>query len=76
MREPFGRFPEGVAVGVNLPHDQGSQFLSDDTQREIRCLGLMSSPAFVSEPGGNGRVEPSFRTLKEKLLWVRHFEIL
>jgi transposase InsO family protein len=35
---------------------------------------LHSSPAFVREPEGNGCIERFFRTLKEQLLWVRHFE--
>jgi transposase InsO family protein len=50
--------------------------MSDDFQREIRFLGLESSPAFVREPEGNGCIERFFRTLKEQLLWVRHFETL
>ena len=36
--------------------------------------GIESSPAFVREPEGNGCVERFFRTLKEQLLWVRHFQ--
>ncbi len=50
--------------------------VSDDFQREIRFLGLESSPAFVCEPEGNGCIERFFRTLKEQLLWVRPFETL
>ncbi len=34
---------------------------------------LVSSPAFVRQPEGNGCIERFFRTLKEQLLWVRHF---
>ena len=74
VREQFGGFAEGVALGVQLRHDHGSQFMSDDFQQEIRFLGLESSPAFVREPEGNGCVERFFRTLKEQLLWVRSFE--
>jgi transposase InsO family protein len=76
VREQFGGFSEGIAFGVKLRHDHGSQFMSDDFQREIRFLGLESSPAFVREPEGNGCIERFFRTLKEQLLWVRHFETL
>jgi len=76
VREQFGGFREGIALGVKLRHDHGSQFMSDDFQREIRFLGLESSPAFVREPEGNGCIERFFRTLKEQLLWVRHFETL
>lgn len=76
VREQFGGFREGIALGVKLRHDHGSQFLSDDFQRELRFLGLESSPAFVREPEGNGCIERFFRTLKEQLLWVRHFGTL
>ena len=47
--------------------------MSDDFQNEIRFLGIESSPAFVREPEGNGCIERFFKTLKEQLLWVRHF---
>jgi transposase InsO family protein len=50
--------------------------MSDDFQREICFLGPESSPAFLREPEGNGCIERFFRTLKEQLLWVRHFETL
>ncbi|MGC8884812.1 MAG: integrase core domain-containing protein [Bryobacteraceae bacterium] len=76
VREQFGGFSGGIALGVGLRHDHGSPFMSDDFQREIRFLGLVSSPAFVREPEGNGSIERFFRTLKEELLWVWHFNTL
>jgi hypothetical protein len=48
--------------------------MSADFQAELRFLGMESSPAFLREPEGNGCIERFFRTLKEQLLWVRHFE--
>ena len=56
-----------------LRHDHGSQYVSHHFQAEIRFLGIESSPAFVREPEGNGCAERFIRTLKENLLWVRHF---
>jgi transposase InsO family protein len=47
-----------------------------DFQAEITFLGLTSSPAFVRQPEGNGCIERFFRTLKEQLLWVRHFSTI
>ena len=41
--------------------------------REHFFLGMASSPGFVREPEGNGVAERFIRTLKENLLWVRHF---
>src|SRR3954451_14406618 len=72
-RERFGAFANDIAVGLQLRHDHGSQYVSHDFQAEIRFLGIESSPAFVREPEGNGCAERFIRTLKENLLWVRHF---
>ena len=73
VRERFGAFAKGIAVGLQLRHAHGSQYVSHDFQAEIRFLGIESSPAFVREPEGNGCAERFIRTLKENLLWVRHF---
>jgi transposase InsO family protein len=39
----------------------------------LSLLGVQSSPSFVREPEGNGCAERFIRTLKENLLWVKHF---
>ena len=59
--------------GADIRHDHGSNYLSDDFQRELKFLGMASSPSFVREPEGNGCAERFIRTLKENLLWVRTF---
>ena len=69
-----GAFGEGIASGLALRHDHGSQYVSHDFQREIAFLGIDSSPAFVRAPEGNGCAERFIRTLKENLLWVRSFD--
>ena len=74
VRQHFGSFRGAAAEGLRLRHDHGSQFMSDDFQNELTFLGIESSPAFVREPEGNGCIERFFRTLKEQLLWVRHFQ--
>ena len=74
VHQHFGGFQAGAAQGLQLRHDHGSQFMSDDFQNELAFLGVESSPAFVREPEGNGCIERFFRTLKEQLLWVRHFQ--
>jgi transposase InsO family protein len=73
-RHSFGAFGAGVARGVRLRHDHGSQFVADDFQHELDFLGLESSPAFVREPEGNGCAERFIRVLKENLLWLRRFD--
>jgi len=76
VREHFGAFGPQAASGLRIRHDHGSQYMSDHFQKELRFLGMESSPAFVREPEGNGCIERFFRTLKEQLLWVRHFQDL
>jgi putative transposase len=73
VRASFGAFAAGIARGLKLRHDHGSQFVADDFQAELGFLGIESSPAFVREPEGNGCAERFIRTLKENLLWVRRF---
>ena len=70
----FGGVGPDVAKGLTLRHDHGSNYMADDFQKEIGCFGILSSPAFVRQPEGNGVAERAIRTLKEQLLWVRHFE--
>ena len=77
VHQHFGGFRAGAAQGLQLRHDHGSQLMSDDFQNELTFQGIESSPAFVREPEGNGCIgciERFFRTLKEQLLWVRHFQ--
>ena len=50
--------------------------MSDHFQQEIGFLGIESSPAFARAPESNGCPERFIRTLKENLLWVRHFETI
>jgi putative transposase len=74
VRRHFGGFARGIAAGLALRHDHGSQYMADDFQKEIAFLGIESSPAFVRAPEGNGCAERFLRTLKENLLWVRTFD--
>jgi transposase InsO family protein len=74
VRQCHGGFAKGIAAGLRLRHDHGSQYVSHDFQAEIRFLGIASSPAFVREPEGNGCAERFIRVLKENLLWVRRFD--
>ena len=74
VRQCHGGFAKGIAAGLRLRHDHGSQYVSHDFQAEIRFFGIESSPAFVREPEGNGCAERFIRVLKENLLWVRRFD--
>lgn len=74
VRHHFSGFGKGIAHGLALRHDHGSQYMAHDFQKELRFLGIESSPAFVRAPEGNGCAERFIRTLKENLLWVRSFD--
>jgi putative transposase len=74
VRQQFGAVSAGIATGLQVRHDHGSQYMSEDFQAELRFLGITSSPAFVRAPEGNGVAERFIRTLKEQLLWVRTFQ--
>src|ERR1700761_6278473 len=76
VRRHFGGFAKDIAHGLTVRHDHGSQYMADHFQKEIRFLGIESSPAFVRAPEGNGCAERFIRTLKESLLWVRQFETI
>jgi transposase InsO family protein len=76
VHDHFGVLGPAIATGLALRHDHGSVYLSADFQAEITFLGMTSSPAFVRQPEGNGCIERFFRTLKEQLLWVRHFSTI
>jgi len=76
VRDHFGVIGPAIAQGLALRHDHGSVYLSADFQAEVTFLGMTSSPAFVRQPEGNGCIERFFRTLKEQLLWVRHFSTI
>ena len=76
VKDHFGGFSAAAAAGLNLRHDHGSVYMSDDFQNEIKFLGIESSPAFVRQPEGNGCIERFFRTLKEQVLWLRRFHDL
>ena len=76
VRERFGAIGQGVAHGLRLRHDHGSNYLADDFQQEVAFFGIESSPSFVREPEGNGVAERFIRTLKENVLWVRSFDTI
>ena len=76
VRERFGPISDGVARGLRLRHDHGSNYLADDFQQEVAFFGIESSPSFVREPKGNGVAERFIRTLKENVLWVRSFDTI
>jgi len=74
VKRVYDEYDVGVASGLLLRHDHGSQYVSHDFQAELRFLGIESSPSYVRSPEGNGVVERFFRTLKEQLLWQWYYD--
>ena len=69
VRERFGEIGDGVARGLRLRHDHGSNYLADDFQQE----GVLHRE-LAEFRAGHGVAERFIRTLKENLLWVRSFD--
>jgi transposase InsO family protein len=76
VRQQFGHHCAGVARGVALRHDHGSNFMADHFQKQARFWGLSPSYAFVGEPETNGVIERLFRTLKEQAIHGRIFQTI
>ena len=73
LRAHYGSYGAGVAAGLSLRHDHGSQYLSDHSRTS--CASSASARARRSwPPEGNGCAERFIRTLKEQLLWVETFQ--
>jgi transposase InsO family protein len=65
VRRHFGAVATGIAAELQIRHDPGSQYLSDDFQAELWFLRMSTSPAFVRAPEGNGGGERFIRTVEE-----------
>lgn len=83
VRRHFGGFAKGIAQGLSVCHEHGSQRMAQGFQQELGFLGIESSPAFARAPEGpvsfaditpwdraepDGCAERFIRTLKENLL--------
>lgn len=76
VRRRFGEVGKDIARGLKLRMDHGSQYMARDFRTEVRFLGMEASPAFVSEPQGNGIAERTIGLVKEQAIWGHHFQTL
>lgn len=78
VRGRYGAIAEGIVkdAGLFLRSDHGSQYDSEDFQRELKFLGLKHSPAFVRSPECNGIIERFHRTLQEQVFDIHQFKNL
>jgi transposase InsO family protein len=72
----FRAFEKGVATGLSLRMDNGSQYTSGVFEDELDFLGIAPSFTEPYSPESNGIAERFFRTLKEQAVWGHHFETL
>ena len=54
VRARFGEVEQGLAAGLALRHDHGTQYMSRAFQAELAFLGIESNPSFVRQPERNG----------------------
>jgi len=69
----YGSVEKGIARGLSLRMDHGTQYLSDHFQKQIKFWGITPSFAFVAEPQTNGVAERFNRTLKEQAIYGQVF---
>jgi putative transposase len=76
VRRQFGHLGAGVARGLALRHDHGSNLMAEHFQNQIRFWGMAPSYACVAEPETNGVIERLFRTLKEQIVHGRIYQTI
>lgn len=73
VRNVYGSLSEGIARGLKLRIDNGSQYTSDYFLQQVRYWGVESSFGLVRQPETNGVAERFHRTLKEQVIEGRVF---
>ena len=68
VKQVYGTLNKGVATGLKLRIDNGSQYTSDHFLQQIRYWGIESSFGLVKQPETNGVSERFHRTLKEQII--------
>jgi hypothetical protein len=66
MGKYFGDFGPGIAAGLNLRDDHGSQYLSNAFQEHTAFLGMESNQASMRSLEGDGCADQVIRTQSEQ----------
>jgi len=74
VKQSYGSLGKGVASGLKLRIDNGSQYTSDYFLQQLAYLGVESSFGLVKQPETNGVAERFHRTLKDQILDGRVFK--
>lgn len=76
IKKHYGAIGKGIAKGLSLRNDHGSQYVSGHFQKELKHFGIRQSLAYVGEPQTNGVVERFWKTLKKQVLEGRIYQTL
>lgn len=68
VKKSYGSTAKGIAGGLMLRIDNGSQYTSDYFLKQISYLGIQDSFGLIRQPQTNGVAERFNRTLKEQIL--------
>lgn len=74
VKQVYGSLSKGVARGLKLRIDNGSQYTSDYFLEQISYWGIEDSFGLVRQPETNGVSERFHRTLKEQVIEGRVFK--
>lgn len=74
VRQVYGSLSKGVAIGLKLRIDNGSQYTSDYFLQQLAYWGVEDSFGLVRQPETNGVAERFHRTLKEQVIEGREFK--
>ena len=73
VEKAFDGISNGIARGLKLRIDHGSQFLSDGFINQAHYWGIGISKGFVREPETNGVIERFHRSFKEQIVHGRQY---
>jgi putative transposase len=68
VKHVYGSLGKGIAAGLKLRIDNGSQYTSDYFLQQITHWGIQPSFGIVKQPETNGVAERFHRTLKDQIL--------
>ena len=74
VKKVYGCLSRGIAKGLKLRIDNGSQYTSDYFLQQIDYFGIEDSFGLVRQPETNGVAERFHRTLKEQAIEGRIFK--
>jgi transposase InsO family protein len=73
VKKIYGSTSKGVANGLKIRIDNGSQYTSDYFLKQIAYMGIQDSFGLIKQPQTNGVAERFNRTLKDQILNGRAF---